>query len=62
MAHLSEASHVISLLPGLKERGLQYLQAVAHANHLSPNRIEVIEKRVKQLTLHDTNQKKVEFS
>ncbi|XP_052735163.1 protein arginine N-methyltransferase 1.6 isoform X3 [Vigna angularis] len=31
VAKLSEAS-VMSLLPGLRERGLQYLQAVAHAN------------------------------
>uniref|UniRef100_A0A0R0JYU5 Protein arginine N-methyltransferase domain-containing protein n=1 Tax=Glycine max TaxID=3847 RepID=A0A0R0JYU5_SOYBN len=58
---LSEASHVMSLLPGLKERGLQYLQAAAHANGLSRNCIEVLEKRVKQLTMHDIHQKKVDL-
>lgn len=62
VAQLSEASHVMSLLPGLKERGLQYLQAAAHANGLSRNCIEVLEKRVKQLTMHDIHQKKVVFS
>ncbi|XP_061341078.1 protein arginine N-methyltransferase 1.6 isoform X2 [Gastrolobium bilobum] len=61
MANLSEAPHVISLLPGLKERGLHYLQAAACANRLSPNCIEVLEKRVKQLTMHDTHQKKVDL-
>ncbi|KAJ1390116.1 S-adenosyl-L-methionine-dependent methyltransferase [Sesbania bispinosa] len=61
VAHLSETPHIISLLPGLKERGLQYLQAAAQANRLSPNCIEVLEKRVKQLTMHDTNQKKVDL-
>ncbi|KAH1133011.1 hypothetical protein AAZX31_05G057000 [Glycine max] len=61
VAQLSEASHVMSLLPGLKERGLQYLQAAAHANGLSRNCIEVLEKRVKQLTMHDIHQKKVDL-
>ncbi|XP_019434888.1 PREDICTED: protein arginine N-methyltransferase 1.6 isoform X1 [Lupinus angustifolius] len=61
VAHLSEASHVISLLPGLKERGLQYLLGVAHDNHLSPNHIEVLGKRAKQVTLDDTDQKKVDL-
>ncbi|WVY95421.1 hypothetical protein V8G54_034509 [Vigna mungo] len=45
VAKLSEAS-VMSLLPGLRERGLQYLQAVAHANGLSHGCIEVLEKNV----------------
>ncbi|CAJ1965218.1 unnamed protein product [Sphenostylis stenocarpa] len=61
VAKLSEAN-VMSLLPGLRERGLQYLQAIAHANGLSHKCIEVLEKRVKQLNMHDTHQKKVEFS
>lgn len=62
LAQLSEAPHIMSLLPGLKERGLQYLQTAAHANGLSHNCIEVIGKGVKQLTMDDIQQKKVEFS
>lgn len=61
VAHLSETSHVISLFPGLGRKGLQYLQAVSQVNGLSRDRIEVLEKRVKYLTVHDTHQKKVEF-
>ncbi|XP_057415268.1 protein arginine N-methyltransferase 7-like isoform X2 [Lotus japonicus] len=61
VAQLSEAPHIISLLLGLKERGLQYLQAAANANHLPPNCIEVLGKRVKQLTTQDTHQKKVDL-
>nr|KYP55353.1 Protein arginine N-methyltransferase 7 [Cajanus cajan] len=61
VAQFSEAPHVMSLLPGLKERGLQYLQAAAHANGLARNCIEVLEKGVKQLTMHDLHQKKVDL-
>ncbi|XP_047179245.1 protein arginine N-methyltransferase 1.6 isoform X2 [Vigna umbellata] len=60
VAKLSEAS-VMSLLPGLRERGLQYLQAVAHANGLSHSCIEVLEKNVQQLNMHDIHQKKVDL-
>ncbi|KAK7265923.1 hypothetical protein RJT34_33548 [Clitoria ternatea] len=61
VAQLLEAPHVLLLLPGLKERGLRCLQAAAHANGLSPNCIEVLEKRVKQLSMHDTYHKKVDL-
>ncbi|XP_027336052.1 protein arginine N-methyltransferase 1.6 isoform X2 [Abrus precatorius] len=61
VARLSEAPHVMSLLPGLKESGLQYLHTATNANGLSPNCIEVLEKRVKQLSMHDTHQKKVDL-
>ncbi|XP_050871425.1 protein arginine N-methyltransferase 1.6 [Lathyrus oleraceus] len=61
VARLSEAPHIISSFPGLKERGLRYLQAAARANNLSPNCIKVVEKGVKKLTMHDTNQKKVDL-
>ncbi|QCD78732.1 protein arginine N-methyltransferase 1.6 isoform X1 [Vigna unguiculata] len=60
VAKLSEAS-VMSLLPGLRERGLQYLQAVAHANGLSHSCIEVLEKNVQHLNMHDIHQKKVDL-
>ncbi|KAF7828413.1 protein arginine N-methyltransferase 1.6 isoform X1 [Senna tora] len=60
-AHLSETSHVISLFPGLGRKGFEYLQVVSPANGLSRDRIEVLEKRAKHLTLHDTHQKKADL-
>ena len=59
VAHLSKTSHVISLFPGLREKGAHYLQAVAEANGFSMDRVEVLEKRKTCLTMHDTHQKEV---
>lgn len=61
VAHLSETSRVISLFPGLGRKGLQYLRAVSHENGLPRDRIEVLEKKAKHLTMHDMHQKKVGF-
>ncbi|KAL7167246.1 hypothetical protein ACSBR2_037834 [Camellia fascicularis] len=61
IAHLSKTSHVISLFPVLREKGAKYLQAVAVANGYSMDRVEVLEKRKNNLTMHDTHQKKVEL-
>ncbi|GMY30018.1 protein arginine N-methyltransferase 1.6 [Fagus crenata] len=61
VAHLSKTSHVISLFPGLREKGAQYLQAVADANGFSMVRVEVLEKRKTCLTMHDTHQKEVDL-
>lgn len=61
VAHLSKTSHVISLFPGLREKGAQYLQAVADANGFSMDRVEVLEKRKTCLTMHDTHQKEVDL-
>ncbi|XP_045790454.1 protein arginine N-methyltransferase 1.6 [Trifolium pratense] len=61
VAKFSEAPHVISSFSRLKEKGLQYLQAAARANNLPPNCIKTVEKGLKQLTMHDTNQKKVDL-
>ncbi|CAK7356390.1 unnamed protein product [Dovyalis caffra] len=60
VTHLSKTSDVISLFPGLQERGAQYLQAVADANGFTADRIEVFQKK-KYLTLDDTKQKKVDL-
>lgn len=57
--HLSKTSHVISLFPGLRDKGLQYLQAIADSNGFSMNRVEVLEKKKTCLTMHDTHQRKV---
>ncbi|XP_062145655.1 protein arginine N-methyltransferase 1.6 [Alnus glutinosa] len=61
VAHLSRTSHVIALFPGLRDKGAQYLQAVADANGFSMDRVEVLEKRKTYLTMHDTHQKKVDL-
>ncbi|KAF9685402.1 hypothetical protein SADUNF_Sadunf03G0050900 [Salix dunnii] len=60
IAHLSKTSNVIALFPGLRERGVQYLKAVADANGFTADRVEVFQKK-KYLTLHDTKQKKVDL-
>lgn len=54
----STSSHVISMFPGLREKGHMYLQAVADANGFSMDRVEVIGRKT-CLTLDDTNQRKV---
>ncbi|KAF3448338.1 hypothetical protein FNV43_RR09051 [Rhamnella rubrinervis] len=59
--HLSKTSYVISLFPGLRDKGLQYLQAIADANGFSMNRVEVLEKKKTCLTMHDTHQRKVDL-
>lgn len=59
VAHLSKTSHVISLFPGLRGKGLRYLQAVAGANGFSMDCIEVLDKKKTCLTMQDTHQRKV---
>ncbi|XVE57663.1 hypothetical protein DITRI_Ditri04bG0107600 [Diplodiscus trichospermus] len=60
-ANLSTNSHVISLFPGLRDKGAQYLENVAKANGFSMDRIEVPEKRKACLSMHDTLGKKVDM-
>lgn len=59
LANLCETSHVISLFPGLREKGAKYLRAVASENGYSMDRIEVLDKGKDNLTMGDTHQKKV---
>ncbi|KAK8516334.1 hypothetical protein V6N13_047038 [Hibiscus sabdariffa] len=59
--NLSKTSHVVSLFPGLREKGAQYLENVAKANDFSMDRVEVPEKRKACLTLHDTHGRKVDM-
>ncbi|TYH81423.1 hypothetical protein ES332_D03G199400v1 [Gossypium tomentosum] len=60
-ANLSKTSHVLSLFPGLREKGAQYLETVVKANCFSMDRVEVPEKRKPCLTLQDTRGKKVDM-
>ena len=59
IAHLSRTSHVISLFPGLRDKGTQYLQAVADVNGFSMDCVEVLQNWKTCLTTLDTRQKKV---
>ncbi|XP_010264284.1 PREDICTED: protein arginine N-methyltransferase 7 isoform X2 [Nelumbo nucifera] len=61
LANLSPSSNIISVFPGLQEKGAQYLQAVADANGFSINRVNVLGKRPTCLTTDDTDQKKVDL-
>ncbi|KDP39866.1 hypothetical protein JCGZ_03397 [Jatropha curcas] len=60
VARLSRTANLISLFPGLRERGAQYLQTVADANGLAPDHVKVFHNK-KHLTLHDTNEKKIDL-
>uniref|UniRef100_A0A2P2ILL0 Arginine N-methyltransferase family protein n=1 Tax=Rhizophora mucronata TaxID=61149 RepID=A0A2P2ILL0_RHIMU len=59
-AHLSKISRVMSLFPGLRDRGAEYVQTVADENGFSANHVEIIQKK-KPLTLDDTDGKKVDL-
>ena len=58
-ASLSSSSRVISLLPGLGVNGLRYLERVAEKNGFSLDQIQVLGKKAKELTVDDTEGKKV---
>ncbi|GLT91062.1 hypothetical protein SLE2022_089710 [Rubroshorea leprosula] len=60
-ANLSKTSHVISLFPGLRDRGAQYIEAVASANGFSVYHVKVIGNMKTCLTMHDTWHKKVDL-
>lgn len=57
LAHLAKGSHVLSLFPGLQEKGAQYLQAVAAANGYSKDHIEV--QKMSELLASQSSQEKV---
>ncbi|XP_062074738.1 protein arginine N-methyltransferase 1.6 isoform X2 [Humulus lupulus] len=61
IAQLSKTSNVISLLPGLRAKGAQYLQAVADANGFSMDRVQVLEKKQSLLSVLDTHHQKVDL-
>ncbi|KAH9721296.1 protein arginine N-methyltransferase 1.6 [Citrus sinensis] len=61
VARLSKTAHVLSLLPGLGDKGAQYLRTVADPNCFSIDRVEILQKGKKCLTMDDTQQKKVDL-
>ncbi|KAL5697263.1 type III protein arginine methyltransferase [Ranunculus cassubicifolius] len=61
IAHLSTSSRIISLFPGLKEKGDRYLRSVARANGFSTERVKVLGKKGTCLTMDDVNHEKVDL-
>ncbi|KAF8662332.1 hypothetical protein HU200_056543 [Digitaria exilis] len=59
VSSLSPSSKVIAMLPGLRDKGFNYLQAVADANNLSTDRIKVIGRKASSLTMSDLEHEKV---
>ncbi|KAF8380497.1 hypothetical protein HHK36_027984 [Tetracentron sinense] len=61
IAYISKTSQIISMFPGLQEKGTQYLQVVADANGFSMDRVKVYGKKKMYLTMDDTDHKKVDL-
>lgn len=59
VSSLSPSSKVITMLPGLRDKGFNYLRAVADANNLSMDRIKVIGRKASSLTMSDLEHEKV---
>ncbi|GAB2274167.1 Protein arginine N-methyltransferase 7 [Dionaea muscipula] len=61
IGHLSNSSHVISLFPGLRGKGFKFMQAIAEANGLSAQSIQVVEERKDLLSMHTIHPMKVDL-
>ncbi|CAL5045114.1 unnamed protein product [Urochloa decumbens] len=59
VSSLLPSSKVITMFPGLRDKGLNYLQAVVNANNLSMDRIKVIGRKAPSLTMNDLQNEKV---
>ncbi|XP_069154856.1 protein arginine N-methyltransferase 1.6 isoform X6 [Solanum lycopersicum] len=59
LAHLAKGSHVLSLFPGLQEKGALYLQAVATANGYSKDHVEV--QKMSELLTSQSSQEKIDL-
>ncbi|XP_050226293.1 protein arginine N-methyltransferase 1.6 [Mercurialis annua] len=60
LAHFSKTADIISLFPGLQDRGTEYLRIVAEANDFNMDRVTV-NLNSKCLSLQDTKQKKIDL-
>ncbi|XP_040380997.1 protein arginine N-methyltransferase 7 isoform X1 [Oryza brachyantha] len=59
ISSISPTSKVIAMYPGLRDKGATYLRAVADANNISIDKIQVIGKRASSLSADDLKHKKV---
>ncbi|XP_010695157.2 protein arginine N-methyltransferase 1.6 isoform X1 [Beta vulgaris subsp. vulgaris] len=60
IAHLCKTSRIMLLFPGLRERGFQYLQAIAETNQFSVNCMKLLDHRIDCMTMYDTDGKKID--
>lgn len=49
----------MALFPGLQDKGIHYLEAVADANGFSMDHVEFVRKKTANWTGHDTHKKAV---
>lgn len=61
IAHLGKTSRVMLLFPGLRERGFQYLQAIAETNQFSADSLKLLDRRMDCMSIHDTDGKKIDL-
>ena len=59
VSSLLPSSKVITMFPGLRDKGFNYLLAVADANNFSMDRIKVIGKKASSLSMNDLKDEKV---
>ncbi|CAA6656140.1 unnamed protein product [Spirodela intermedia] len=60
-ACLSEESHIVSMLPGLRDLGSSYLKAISDFHGIPEDQIRVIGKKAACLTLDNLSGKKVDL-
>ncbi|KAL3743273.1 hypothetical protein ACJRO7_018560 [Eucalyptus globulus] len=61
VARFSTASHIMALFPGLQDKGIHYLKAVADANGFSMDHVEFVRKKMANWTGDDTHNKAVDL-
>ncbi|TVU01219.1 hypothetical protein EJB05_53346, partial [Eragrostis curvula] len=61
VSSLLPSLEVIAMFPGLRGKGGNYIQAIADANNLAMDHIEVIGRRASSITMDDLKHKKVDL-
>lgn len=59
--HVCSTPHVMLLFPGLRDRGLRYLQAIAEPNKFSADCLKLLDRQFDYTTLHDMDGKKIDL-
>jgi len=59
ISHLCQTSQIVVSFPGLRQKGLQYLQTIAEANGFSVDRQKLQNHQKDSTITHDTHAKKV---
>lgn len=61
ISHLCQTSQIVVSFPGLREKGLHYLQTIAEANGFSVDRLKLQNHQKDSTIMHDTDAKKVDL-